>query len=66
MGSHCVKQLLEAGYRVKASVRDLENKKKTQPVLDLAGDGEKGRLELVQADLLDEDPWKRSGIQELV
>jgi uncharacterized protein YbjT (DUF2867 family) len=35
VGSHCVKLLLEQGYRVRATVRDAKDKQKTAPLMGL-------------------------------
>ncbi|KAK6119770.1 hypothetical protein DH2020_046492 [Rehmannia glutinosa] len=52
IASWLVKFLLLRGYTVKASVRDPNDPKKTQHLLEL--DGAKERLHLVKADLLEE------------
>jgi uncharacterized protein YbjT (DUF2867 family) len=53
---HIVRQLLEAGWNVRATVRDPANEVKTEPLRSLPGASE--RLELVKADLLQpEDKW---------
>ncbi|KAJ7537089.1 hypothetical protein O6H91_12G096900 [Diphasiastrum complanatum] len=52
LGSWLVKRLLERGYRVRGTVRDLENPAKTAHLLRLVG--AKERLQLVKAGLLDE------------
>ncbi|PIO70110.1 NAD dependent epimerase/dehydratase family protein [Teladorsagia circumcincta] len=55
IASHCVRLLLNEGYRVRGTVRSLKNEKKVTPIKQLQqGD----RLELVEADLLKEDCWK--------
>ncbi|VDO38243.1 hypothetical protein V3C99_003019 [Haemonchus contortus] len=55
IASHCVRMLLNGGYRVRGTVRSLKNEKKVAPIKNLQrGD----RLELVEADLLKEDCWK--------
>lgn len=51
IGSWVVKDLLEQGYTVRACLRDKNNEKKTQHLLDVAR-GSKGILELWEADLL--------------
>ncbi|XP_071709416.1 phenylacetaldehyde reductase-like [Rutidosis leptorrhynchoides] len=50
IASWLVKLLLQRGYIVNATVRDLDDQKKTQHLLEL--DGAKERLHLFQADLL--------------
>ncbi|XP_042017364.1 phenylacetaldehyde reductase-like [Salvia splendens] len=52
VASWLVKLLLRRGYTVNASVRDTNNPKKTQHLLEL--DGAKERLNLIKADLLEE------------
>jgi nucleoside-diphosphate-sugar epimerase len=55
LGIHCVKQLLEAGYIVRGTVRSLNNPKKVEPLRSLRFASE--RLELVVADLEKPDSW---------
>lgn len=55
IATHVVQQLLEAGYKVKGTVRSLENEEKVKPLTELAG--ENGTLDLVEADLLKEEGW---------
>ncbi|KAL1539941.1 phenylacetaldehyde reductase-like [Salvia divinorum] len=52
IASWLVKLLLRRGYTVNASVRDTNNPKKIQHLLEL--DGAKERLNLIEADLLEE------------
>ncbi|GAA3240619.1 NAD-dependent epimerase/dehydratase family protein [Actinocorallia longicatena] len=49
VGSHLVRMLLERGYRVRTTVRDLGDEAKTGPLRGLAG---QERLEIFEADLL--------------
>lgn len=51
---HIVKQLLALGYRVRGTVRSLKDEKKTAALKDLDKDS---KLELVEADLLNESSW---------
>uniref|UniRef100_F1L9G1 Dihydroflavonol-4-reductase n=1 Tax=Ascaris suum TaxID=6253 RepID=F1L9G1_ASCSU len=51
---HCIEQLLKEGYTVRGTVRDANNLSKVQPLMDLIG---AERLQLIDADLLDEDIW---------
>jgi nucleoside-diphosphate-sugar epimerase len=51
IGSWVVKELLEKGYTVRATVRDKNKTSKTKPLTDLAV-GSAGKLELWEADLL--------------
>ena len=58
IGNHIVRDLLENGYHVKGSVRDLNDNSKTSHVLQHAIDlGLEKRLELVQGDILEADNW---------
>jgi nucleoside-diphosphate-sugar epimerase len=52
VATHCVEQLLDQGYSVRGTVRSLKNEAKVQPLRELKHANE--RLELVEADLLDE------------
>uniref|UniRef100_A0AC35GFH1 3-beta hydroxysteroid dehydrogenase/isomerase domain-containing protein n=1 Tax=Panagrolaimus sp. PS1159 TaxID=55785 RepID=A0AC35GFH1_9BILA len=61
LGIHCVKQLLEAGYLVRGTVRALNNPKKIEPLRSLPFASE--RLELVVADLEKPDQWN-SALQD--
>jgi nucleoside-diphosphate-sugar epimerase len=56
LGSHCVQQLLNAGYSVRGTVRDPKNETKVRPLKQLDGSE---RLELVKADLEHPDDWPR-------
>lgn len=53
---HCVKELLQRGYRVRGTVRSTTNQAKVAPLLRLPFAEE--QLELVEADLLVPDNWK--------
>ncbi|XP_070545374.1 uncharacterized protein [Ptychodera flava] len=57
VAAHVTQQLLRAGYRVRGTVRSLENKAKVEPLRNLCPDA-KHQLELVEADLLKPDSWK--------
>lgn len=57
IGSHVVKLLLERGYFVRATVRDVRNDKKTAHLLDMDPGG---RLQLFSADLLKEGSFDAS------
>jgi len=56
LATHIVKQLLEQGYRVRGTVRSLKDEKKCAPLRQLVVEP-KHPLELVEADLLDENSW---------
>jgi len=59
IGNHIVRDLLEHGYEVKGSVRSLSDPSRTKHVLQHAVDvGCEERLELVEGDVLDADPWQ--------
>ena len=58
IGNHIVRDLLEHGYAVRGSVRDLNDPSKTDHVLAHAADmGVEDRLELVEGDVLEADGW---------
>ena len=58
IATHIVQQLLEEGYHVRGTVRDLKNEAKVKPLQELCPDA-KHPLELVEADLTKEDSWER-------
>ena len=59
IGNHIVRDLLEHGYFVRGSVRDLSDASKTDHVLAHARDlGLEDRLELVEGDVLEADGWE--------
>ena len=58
LGSHVTKQLLEAGYKVKGTVRSLENEAKIEPLKNLAPNS-KFPLDLVAADLTQDEGWDK-------
>uniref|UniRef100_A0AC34QG70 3-beta hydroxysteroid dehydrogenase/isomerase domain-containing protein n=1 Tax=Panagrolaimus sp. JU765 TaxID=591449 RepID=A0AC34QG70_9BILA len=55
LATHCVQQLLQNGYQVRGTVRSLKNEKKILPLKNLEYANQ--RLELVEADLEDENSW---------
>ena len=58
IGNHIVRDLLEHGYAVRGSVRDLNDPSKTDHVQAHAADlGAEDRLELVEGDVLEADGW---------
>ncbi|XP_071487246.1 uncharacterized protein [Diadema antillarum] len=57
IATHIVKQLLEAGYKVRGTVRSLTNPKKVTPLKELCPNAAH-ELELVEADLMKEECWK--------
>jgi nucleoside-diphosphate-sugar epimerase len=56
IAAHIVKQLMENGYRVRGTVRNLTDSKKCDPLRKLV-ENPKHPLELVEADLLNESSW---------
>ncbi|XP_076036197.1 uncharacterized protein LOC143022089 isoform X2 [Oratosquilla oratoria] len=58
IGSHVAKLLLEDGYKVRGTVRSLENTAKVDALKALVPDA-KHELELVEADLSKEEGWDR-------
>lgn len=59
IGAHVAKQLLEAGHKVRGTVRSLENEAKVAPLKNLAPNS-KFPLELVAADLTKDDGWDKA------
>ena len=59
IASHIVKQLLDAGYRVRASVRNVKDRKKYEYLYQLSpgADEASGRLEMVALELTDPSGW---------
>lgn len=58
VASHICKALLELGAKVRGTVRSLENKDKVDFLRNLV-ENPKHKIELVEADLLKEESWKR-------
>ncbi|RUS89995.1 hypothetical protein EGW08_002262 [Elysia chlorotica] len=56
LATHVVKLLQEKGYRVRGTVRSLKNTEKNKHLHNLCPNS-KHRLELVEADLNDDDSW---------
>ena len=59
IATHIVKLLLEKGYRVRGTVRSLKNEKKVAPLRNLAPNS-KFEIELVEADLMNEESWLKA------
>ena len=57
LGSHCILKLLEAGYRVRTTVRSLQRKADVREMLKVGGAGPHDQLEFVEADLNDDKGW---------
>ncbi len=61
IGSHVGLQLLQSGqYRVRGTVRSTSNEAKIAPLRKAFGEELFGKLELVEADLLDPDSFTRA------
>eukprot|EP01016_Furgasonia_blochmanni_P050473 TRINITY_DN7805_c0_g1_i4.p1 TRINITY_DN7805_c0_g1~~TRINITY_DN7805_c0_g1_i4.p1 ORF type:complete len:420 (+),score=89.83 TRINITY_DN7805_c0_g1_i4:88-1260(+) len=59
IAAHVIRELLEKGYRVRGTVRDPNNKKKTEPIYQIYPE-KRDLIELVQADLLDsQETWEK-------
>ena len=56
VASHIILQLQQEGYKVRGTVRNLKNEEKLKPLYELCPDTAH-QLELVEADLLNEDSW---------
>jgi len=59
IGSHIIQLLLERGYHVRGTVRNLNNEKKIAPLKQLHVNADKN-LQLVEADLLNADSWNNA------
>ncbi|MFY0256270.1 SDR family oxidoreductase [Chitinophaga sp. 30R24] len=57
VGSHCILQLLHAGYRVRTSVRSLKREAAVRAMLRAAGTEAGNNLSFVAADLLSDTGW---------
>jgi nucleoside-diphosphate-sugar epimerase len=57
IAGHCILQLLEAGYRVRTTVRSLDREGAVRAVLDNAGMVNGDNLTFVAADLLSDTGW---------
>ena len=56
IGLHCVQQLLDKGYHVRGTVRSMARADEVKAAMKKAG-ADANRLELVEADLLDDAGW---------
>ena len=56
LGTHVVKTLLEAGHKVRGTVRSVKDEKKVRHLRNLCP-GAKHKLELVEADLTMPETW---------
>ena len=59
LAAHVIKQLQEAGHRVRGTVRSLKNEAKVKPIRELCPEAAHP-IELVEADLLDADSWPKA------
>lgn len=57
IATHVVKQLQEGGYRVRGTVRSLQDENKVKHLQDLCPDAAH-KLELVEADLTKPESWE--------
>jgi len=59
LASHIIKQLVESGqFKVRGTVRSLENNEKLEKLKSLLQENSKYELEFVEADLTKADTWK--------
>jgi nucleoside-diphosphate-sugar epimerase len=57
VGAHCILQLLDAGYSVRATVRSLSREPEVREMLQAGGAKSLSNLGFVAADLLSDDGW---------
>ncbi|MEA4906358.1 MAG: aldehyde reductase [Anaerolineaceae bacterium] len=57
VGVHCILQLLDAGYRVRTTVRSLQREAEVRAMLKVGGVAAGDRLTFVAADLLSDAGW---------
>ncbi len=57
VGSHCVVAALNAGHRVRGTVRSLSRATAVRAMVEAGGASDPGRLEFVEADLNQDDGW---------
>lgn len=60
VGIHTILQLLQKGYRVKTTIRSLEKKDEVISMLKNGGINSSGRLEFVEADLMNDKNWNEA------
>jgi dihydroflavonol-4-reductase len=60
VASHCILQLLKAGYRVRGTVRSTEGGKKVKDIISAHTDTSDDRLSFAQADLSNDAGWERA------
>jgi dihydroflavonol-4-reductase len=57
VGAHCILKLLEAGYRVRTTVRSLDREPEVRAMLKVGGAEPGDTLSFAEADLLSDDGW---------
>src|SRR5246127_4109193 len=57
IGAHCILQLLQAGYRVRTTVRSLHREADVRAMLKVGGIDAGDRLTFIAADLLKDEGW---------
>lgn len=57
VGSHCILALLDAGYRVRTTVRSLDREPTVREMLKVGGAEPGKKLEFFAADLMSDDGW---------
>lgn len=57
IGSHCILQLLNSGYRVRTTVRSLDREREVRTMIQAAGADTGERLSFFEADLLSDAGW---------
>jgi nucleoside-diphosphate-sugar epimerase len=57
VGAHCILQLLDAGYRVRTTVRSLAREPDVREMLKVGGGDPDAKLDFFAADLLADDGW---------
>lgn len=60
IGSRALVQLLEAGYEVRTTVRNLESEARVRALLKAGGSEPNGRLSFVAADLEEDEGWREA------
>lgn len=57
IGSHCILQTLQAGYRVRTTVRSLDREDQLREMIRVGGVDPADRLEVIEANLLADEGW---------
>src|SRR6185437_1798133 len=57
VGAHCILKLLDAGYRVRTTVRSLDREPDVRVMLKVGGAEPGDALTFAKADLLSDDGW---------